>query len=546
MKSILNALSIMLVFVFLTSCKKDLKDIIAETKQATFTVYTYDEYGSPSGSGSGFFIDAKGTAITNFHVLDGSTKAVIKTEDGIEYEIDQVVASDEKWDIAKFTIKNKVNKDFPYLKFADKVVEQGDKVYNISAPLGLEHTVSEGIVSSLRSDSHGKVIQITAPISPGSSGSAILNEQGKVMAVATFQKKGGQNLNFGVSIDTDRLALLDKNDFIKKHPNFNKKDNFIILNIPDEGDGEVTLHALEFKADATVAYLSYTNLDMAYESLVIWCELNKGDESFTIVDKDRNKKYHVVSSTIGVDKANGTDVALASNYRFKVYFPAIKDELNNISIATGTTTRDWKFPNINLNQYRDKIAYDSEKYIKEYAYSTMHKGGLEEAVSIFGTILDENPEDVQALNAMGIISYVIDNNMDALHYFTKAIETHPNNTLGLHNRSYLYKYQKEYQKALDDIVKVISIDPVQPDNYYFRAMIYVELEKFEEAIKDFSKALESADFKEEPLMYFYRALCYIQVGKRKEAIDDVQMAYNYNSDSEMEQTLQELWAKLHQ
>ena len=546
MKSILTALLVMLVLVFFTSCKKDLKGIIAETKEATFTVYTYDEYGSPSGSGSGFFIDAKGTAITNFHVLDGSAKAVIKTEDGEEYEIDQVIASDEKWDIAKFTIKNKINKAFSYLKFADKVVEQGDKVYNISAPLGLEHTVSEGIVSSLRSDSHGKVIQITAPISPGSSGSAILNEQGKVMAVATFQKKGGQNLNFGVSIDTDRLALLDKNDFIKKYPHFNKKDNFIILNIPNEGDGDVTLHALEFKPDATVAYLSYTNLDMAYESLVIWCELNMGDESFTIVDKDRNKKYHVVSSTIGVDKANGTDVALASNYRFKVYFPAIKDELNNIYIATGTSTRDWKFPNINLNQYRDKIAYDSEKYIKEYAYSTMHKGGLEEAVSIFGSILEENPEDVQALNAMGIISYVIDNNMDALYYFTKAIETHPNNTLGLHNRSYLYKYQKEYKKALDDIVKVINIDPIQPDNYYFRAMIYVELEKFEEAIKDFSKALESDDFKEESLMYFYRALCYIQVGKKKEAIADVQMAYNYNSDSELEKTLQEIWVTLHQ
>ena len=160
---------------FFTSCKKDLKDIIAETKQATFTIYTYDEYGSPSGSGSGFFIDKKGTAITNFHVLEGSTKAVIKTEDGAEYEIYQVIASDEKWDIVKFTIKNKSNKDFQYLSFADNVVEQGDKVYNISAPLGLEHTVSEGIVSSIRNDSHGKVIQITAPISPGSSGSAILD-----------------------------------------------------------------------------------------------------------------------------------------------------------------------------------------------------------------------------------------------------------------------------------------------------------------------------------------------------------------------------------
>lgn len=147
---------------------------------------------------------------------------------------------------------------------------------------------------------------------------------------------------------------------------------------------------------------------------------------------------------------------------------------------------------------------------------------------------------------MGIISYVIDNNMDALSYFTKAIETHPNNTLGLHNRSYLYKHQKEYRKALDDISKVISIDAEQPDNYYFRAMIYIELEKYEEAIKDFSKALDSVDFKEESLMYFYRALCYAQIGKIKEAIADVQTAYNYNSDSEMEQTLQDLWAKLHQ
>ena len=88
----------------LTSCKKDLKDIIADTKQATITIYTYDEYGAPSGSGSGFFINESGMGITNYHVLDGSTKAIIKTSDSIEYEIDQIVASDEKWDIAKFNV----------------------------------------------------------------------------------------------------------------------------------------------------------------------------------------------------------------------------------------------------------------------------------------------------------------------------------------------------------------------------------------------------------------------------------------------------------
>lgn len=531
----------------LASCKqeKTIKEIIADTKQATFTIYTYDEYGSPSGSGSGFFINEDGTGITNYHVLDGATKAIIKTSDSVEYEIGEIVASDKRWDIAKFKIDAPADKAFAYLAFANETVEQGDKVYNISAPLGLEHTVSEGIVSSLREDSHGQVVQITAPISPGSSGSAVLNERGDVIAVATFYKQGGQNLNFGVAIDDNKLASLTRNDLMKRNAHLKKNDEFIILNIPCDRDGNVTLHALEFKKDATVAYLSYTNLNMAYDNQVIWCELNKGDEGFMITDLERNKKYHVVSSTLGTDKPNGNSVALASNYRFKVYFPAIKDELNNIDVTYGSSSRAWRFTNIYLEDYRDHIAYDMDKYLKEYAYSTMHSGDLAEASSIFSSILDKDPEDVQALNAMGIISYVIDNNMDAYYYFTEAIETHPNNTLAYHNRAYLHKYQEDYKKALDDITKAINIDSAQPDNYVLRGFLYVEMKKYKDAINDLTKALESEDFKEEAQLYFYRALCYASTDKIKLARQDVQSAYNYTDDPELEDLLQDLWKRLH-
>ena len=83
--------------IVLNSCKKDVKTIINDTKEASFIIYTFDEFGSPSGSGSGFFIDSDGTGITNYHVLNGAVKALIRMNDSTEVEIDKVLASDEKW-----------------------------------------------------------------------------------------------------------------------------------------------------------------------------------------------------------------------------------------------------------------------------------------------------------------------------------------------------------------------------------------------------------------------------------------------------------------
>lgn len=228
-------IQLFIYMILFVSCKPSLKDIVEETEKATFIIYAYDEYGSPKGTGSGFFIDSDGTGITNYHVLDGSVKAVLKTSDEKEYEINQVLASDRKWDIIKFSVKNTDNIKFKYLDFANKEVEKGDKVYNISSPMGLEASVSEGIVSSVRSDKrYGQTIQTTASISSGSSGSALLNENGEVFAVATFKYDKGENLNFGVSIDKDKLDLLEKNDFEKHNSKFNQKDNFIILNLDSD------------------------------------------------------------------------------------------------------------------------------------------------------------------------------------------------------------------------------------------------------------------------------------------------------------------------
>lgn len=355
-----NFLSIsafVLIPFLLFACKKDKKQILEDAKQATVTIYTFDEYEAPAGSGSGFFIDENGTGITNYHVLQKSVKAIAKTSDDQEFEIDSVIVSDKKKDIIKFKVKNPDNKKFGYLTFAKGELNQGDVIYNVSSPLGLEQTVSEGIISAIRTDSHGDVLQISAPISEGSSGSAILNKDGNVIAVSTYVYKKGQNLNFGVKLDEEILASITNNDFDKSNKTFNSKDNYVIINSRSTNNPNVILHALEFRKDATIAYLSFTNLDILEGEKSIWVALNKGDDGFYMLDQNSNKKYYIVSSTIGDNREDATEVPLASSYRFKLTFPPIKkpSELETIDIVEGKMKKGWKFEDINLSDYRTAL-----------------------------------------------------------------------------------------------------------------------------------------------------------------------------------------------
>ena len=105
-----RSLLILTISCLLLSCSKGAKSVLEKAENATFVIYTFDEHGSPAGSGSGFFIDKNGIGITNYHVLDKSMKAVIRMKDGQEYEIYKVLASDKKWDIVKFSILNDFDK----------------------------------------------------------------------------------------------------------------------------------------------------------------------------------------------------------------------------------------------------------------------------------------------------------------------------------------------------------------------------------------------------------------------------------------------------
>lgn len=146
--------------------------------------------------GSGVVI-GDASLITNCHVVDGHDTIRVKIG-GQSYDARPDVA-DEEFDLCRLTVPGL---RAPAVRIGETAaVRVGQKVVAIGAPAGLELTISEGIVSSLRPVSEGTVIQTTAPISPGSSGGGLFDTSGRLIGINTLTHRFGQNLNFAYPAD---------------------------------------------------------------------------------------------------------------------------------------------------------------------------------------------------------------------------------------------------------------------------------------------------------------------------------------------------------
>src|SRR5262249_34075513 len=129
--------------------------------------------------------------------IEGTTRGYAKlVNDNKKYEIEGITAIDPSHDLVLLKI-TAPQTSLLSLSNSDEV-QVGDAVYAVGSPRGLEATFSQGIVSSIRETEAGKLLQITAPISPGSSGGPVVNSKGDVVGVSVATIRGGQNLNFAI------------------------------------------------------------------------------------------------------------------------------------------------------------------------------------------------------------------------------------------------------------------------------------------------------------------------------------------------------------
>ena len=162
----------------------ELTSLVNKIRPAVVTVVVYGADQKVANIGSGFFIDKYGHLITNYHVLDGRYKAEVRTADGRTYPIKLVIADNRATDLVKVLVDIPRHK-IKWVKTANRLPSIAEQIMVVGSPMGLEQTVSEGIVSSIREiPSVGEFFQMSAPISPGSSGSPVT--AGMSLALWTF------------------------------------------------------------------------------------------------------------------------------------------------------------------------------------------------------------------------------------------------------------------------------------------------------------------------------------------------------------------------
>ncbi len=186
--------------------------LFAAASPAVVRVMVQDVAGRRIGQGSGFLASSNGWVVTNYHVIDSASQAVVVTSDYMEYPVRGVAAVDRRGDLALLKIEAS---GLPCLLLSPGLTPQvGRKVYAIGSPRGLVNTLSEGLISGHRSQNGVRVLQTTAAMSHGSSGGPLLTPDGWVVGVNAHIRAGGQNLNFAVPAGRVRELFRNQGEII--------------------------------------------------------------------------------------------------------------------------------------------------------------------------------------------------------------------------------------------------------------------------------------------------------------------------------------------
>ena len=516
------------------------EDIAEKALAATVYLEMKDRNGKTLGFGSGFFVKSNLIA-TNYHVIEGAARGTAKLIDKhTTYNIEGTTATDKMNDLAILKVAAYGIKP---LSLGDSdAVRVGETVYVAGNPKGLEGTLSNGIISSLRDkDTKGR-LQMTAPISPGSSGGPVLNYKGEVIGISFMTIEGGQNLNFAIPskylkalLPRSRTAkpLAQRNYSVPAETYFLRGNMMYTLQLYQEAVVEFN-QALRLKPDYVDAY---NNLGNAKAGL--------GQHFAAIADYDTairlKPDYALAYYNRGNMKTNlGQHFTAITDYDTAIRLkPDYVDAYNNRGLLKSK-----------LGQHFAAIAdFDMAIRLKpDYALAYYNRG-LERyklgqhfaAITDFDTAIRLKPDYVDAYNDRGNAKANLGQHFAAITDFDTAIRLKPDYVEAYNNRGNAKANLGQHFAAIADLDIAIRLKPDHTLAYYNRANEKYKLGQYGLAIADYNLALQlKPDFIK---AYINRGSMKSLLGRSTEAKQDFQIALRLAekiSDSRLKTQIEEM------
>ncbi|MDX6529448.1 MAG: hypothetical protein QOH41_1738 [Blastocatellia bacterium] len=453
-----------------------LPELVRRIKPSAVAIETFDARGEKLSRGSGFFIDVD-RVVTNRHVIEGAYRAEVHLNSGHTFQVKTVLAVDAEGDVALLKVDAPANLVRPLL--LDRTSPQeGESVVVIGNPFGLEGSVTNGIVSAVRDiPGFGRIIQITAPISPGSSGSPVVNMQGQVIGVATLQITGGQSVNF--AIPSERIAQLDRTAQSEASQPMSLGD--LVANTGRNKRAK----AVEYFRDG----LSFLSKDDCQRALPYFQKATESDSGYGEAWAQTgfcNEKIGRHAEAIEASKKAVSirpspesyfNIGLA-NYYLKqyreaeqAYRQAIKLDPYNAAdayYALGLTYRDSGQFDEEIQAYKHAIrlkpdytsAYDrlGQRYLQQKKYA--------EAVDIFKQLSAQRPGDANAQNNLGEAYEAMGRHDEAVEAFRQATRLKPDFGKAYFNLGKTLLTQGNRDGAIEQYVLLQNLDQDWAEKLY--------------------------------------------------------------------------------
>lgn len=479
-------------------------DLVERVKPAVVYIVTTVRGKKEIGQGSGFFIRSD-QIISNWHVVEDAQSILVKTAHGEVLEAKSVVATDRKHDLALLQLGTPADR-VATLKIASSVPREGERVIVVGNPRGFGWSMSDGRVASIRQSKGGsRLLQITAPVSAGSSGSPVMNMRGEVVGVAAAIKEGGQNLNFAISGEHVAKLYSDSSESGQL--------------LPTERLPARAAHSSGL--DDTNAEISPTALKMSrsfyYQGTVLQSKDDcKGALPFFEKAVVVNSKFAEAWFSLAFCKSElGRVNAAIENYRRVAQLtPDMYDAHWNLALLY--------FKN---KQYRDSatsfksvvsLKPDSAEGHFNLGLSYLYGSQSAEAIGSFKQVIRLKPDDANAYYMLGRALLDSGKYADGAEAFRRSDLFNPGDAWSIYWWGVALIELKNYGEAVEKLKEAINLRSDFSEAYSALGLAHYHSNQFEAAIADYKRAIDLKEDDIEPYQRLSDVL--LRLGRKDESV----------------------------